>query len=303
MDLKQLRGLVAIVDHGGVSRAARHMNISQSALSQSLARLEAQLEVTLFERTSKGVVLTPYGTAVVGRARSILRETQAAIEDIETLRGKGRGHLIIGTGPVYATTLVSEAVHQIMITRPELRVTVIQGGIDALGTELARGQIDVALATREETHGVRQLTSEVVTEDVVGVVSGVDHPLAAKPKLSLADTRAYPWALPDSKIVQNKLKSLFAQHSLGAPRIQVESSILGFLQTLVAKGTHLTFLPQALLTQRSGVQGLIMLPVAEAMWRRTLHVVYPQGRALSRTARLFVDVLRSLPERGGTRSR
>ena len=90
MNLRQLTYFLAIVDHGGVHRAAEALHIAQSSLSQTMRALERDLEIELFHRIGRGLVLTPAGEALVGSARSILREVDSAeraVRDIAGLRG------------------------------------------------------------------------------------------------------------------------------------------------------------------------------------------------------------------------
>src|SRR5512135_2285951 len=93
MDLRQLRYAVAVVDHGGFTRAAEAMHVAQPSLSQSVRALEAELGTELFHRTPRSVVLTAAGEAFLGPARQALRDAsnvQAAVAEVAGLQA---GHL------------------------------------------------------------------------------------------------------------------------------------------------------------------------------------------------------------------
>src|SRR5581483_3125029 len=104
MDLRQLKYLVALADEGNFTRAAAREHIAQPALSQQIRRLEQQLGLALVERTTRRVALTEAGTLLVGRARSILAEVDAAQDEMDSLRGGFSGRVSVGTmhtmGPI-----------------------------------------------------------------------------------------------------------------------------------------------------------------------------------------------------------
>ncbi|MFE7234833.1 LysR family transcriptional regulator [Streptomyces sp. NPDC002405] len=89
MDLRQMEYFLAVVDHGGVNKAAAALRVAQPSLSQAVRKLERQLGVKLFHRVGRGLVLSPAGEALVGPARIILREVDAAenaVRDVSEVR-------------------------------------------------------------------------------------------------------------------------------------------------------------------------------------------------------------------------
>ena len=93
MELRQLRYVLAVVDHGGFTRAAAAEHIAQPSLSQAIRVLERELGVELFYRLGRRVTLTPAGEAIIGPARQVLRDlatVHAVVADVQGLRA---GHL------------------------------------------------------------------------------------------------------------------------------------------------------------------------------------------------------------------
>ncbi|WP_370181848.1 LysR family transcriptional regulator [Rhodococcus wratislaviensis] len=90
MDLRQMEYFLAVVDCGGVTRAATQLHVAQPSLSQVVRKLEKDLGVELFHRVGRGLVLSPAGEALVGPARTILREVESAenaVRDVGAMRG------------------------------------------------------------------------------------------------------------------------------------------------------------------------------------------------------------------------
>src|SRR5437763_15069617 len=115
MDLRQLRYLVALAEERHFTRAATREHIAQPALSQQIRRLEAELGLPLVSRTTRSVSMTDAGDLLVGRARRILAEVDAAHAEMERLTGLESGHVSVGAmhtmGPV-DVSLVLAIFHQ-----------------------------------------------------------------------------------------------------------------------------------------------------------------------------------------------
>ena len=99
MDVRQLKFFLAVVDHGGFSRAAEHLMIAQPSLSQAIASFERDLGSPLFHRVGRGVVLSEAGKALVGPARVVLRDVDEATAAMRELRGLRGGRLDLITMP------------------------------------------------------------------------------------------------------------------------------------------------------------------------------------------------------------
>ena len=82
VEVRQLRALVAVVDEGGFTQAARVLGVSQAAVSRTIAALEEALGARLLRRTSREVALSPVGARVIGHARRVLEETAAVVRAV-----------------------------------------------------------------------------------------------------------------------------------------------------------------------------------------------------------------------------
>src|ERR687891_2692622 len=96
MELRQLRYVEAVARHRHFTRAAEELHLTQSALSHQVRRLEAELGIELFERTSRRVTPTEAGLAIAARARRVLAEGDGACEEVDQLRGALRARIWIG---------------------------------------------------------------------------------------------------------------------------------------------------------------------------------------------------------------
>lgn len=99
MDVRQLTYFLAVVDHGGFTRAAEHLLIAQPSLSQTIKTLERELGLPLFHRVGRGVVLSEAGQNLVGPARVAIRDLDAVRSAADQLRGVRGGRLEISAMP------------------------------------------------------------------------------------------------------------------------------------------------------------------------------------------------------------
>ena len=97
MELRQLRAFVQVTHAGTFTRAAEELHLAQSAVSQAVGRLEAELGFELLRRTSRGVELTEAGEVVFERAREIVAGADAIRSDLAALRGLLEGTVALGT--------------------------------------------------------------------------------------------------------------------------------------------------------------------------------------------------------------
>src|ERR1035437_5149890 len=103
LDIRRLSLFLAVVEHGGFTRAAQAVHISQPALSQAIAELEAELGGPLFHRLGRTVELTDAGGALAGPARGVLREIAAARQFIREVNKLSRGGLDLSALPTLST--------------------------------------------------------------------------------------------------------------------------------------------------------------------------------------------------------
>ncbi|MEZ5145295.1 MAG: LysR family transcriptional regulator [Acidimicrobiales bacterium] len=122
MDLRQLAYVVAVVDHGGFTRAAEAVHVTQPSLSQAVKALEAELGVELFLRTGRDVVLTAAGEALLGPARQALRDAANARAAVAEVAGVRAGHLDVVCLPTLAVDPVAGLVGRFRQAHPGVTV-------------------------------------------------------------------------------------------------------------------------------------------------------------------------------------
>jgi DNA-binding transcriptional LysR family regulator len=187
--LRQLEVFLAVARSGSVSRAAVELGMSQSAASGSLADLERQFDVQLFDRVGKRLQISDLGGSLRARAEAVLDQARDLERGLESQKEAAR--LRVGAtltiGNYIAVPLVARFKRQF----PAAEVTLTVANTEEIARQVGNFEIDVGLIEGEVTDPELELTPW--RDDELVVFCAPDHPLARKRTLTDRDLRAAPW--------------------------------------------------------------------------------------------------------------
>lgn len=177
IDVKRLKHLHAVASHRTVQAAADSLNITQSALTKSIARFEADLGAPLFDRKGHRLSLTELGTHLVKRGEELVRQMRTLEEEVSLWKGLGTGEVRIGVDPMAEFGLLPDVLDTFVPQHPGILISMRSGHTETLLPALLSGELHFIVADSEfaESHddlAVRQL---VVSPLVAAVRPG--HPL------------------------------------------------------------------------------------------------------------------------------
>jgi DNA-binding transcriptional LysR family regulator len=177
MELRHLRTVVAIARHGSFTKAGAELHLAQSAVSQQLSRLEAELGITLFTRSSRSVDLTPEGALVLDYAQRVLSEVDGLRDELDEIAGLLRGDLRLGgmwpTGLYDLYAVIADfhaqhpgvAIHFVEGTQEELLAQIRADELDAIFTAVDPDALgDEFAATLLSDHGLTPRNAFICTE-------------------------------------------------------------------------------------------------------------------------------------------
>lgn len=199
MEISQLQHFVVIANYGNFGRAAAELNVTQSALSKSVKRLETFLGAPLFERTTRGVHLTVFGKGLLDYARVIINERNRAIAMMSSLKGRAAGNLVIGVAKHLSGYVIPEAASRLLEANPGLWLEVTDGYFDDLTERLLSGELDLVFAGYKEQKHAPALVYEKLLESDSVIVARPGHPLAKKPTVTRGELMQARWVLPVEK--------------------------------------------------------------------------------------------------------
>lgn len=257
IDIRQLNALVAVVDHGTFSAAARALHTVQSNVSTHIARLERDLGVMLIDRTTGR--LTEEGGIVVERARRVQAELEAIRLDVTALRDEVSGIIRLGMIGTTGRWLLPRLLDAMASAYPKVRIQVVDATTTSLLPQVVAGSLDGALVNLPIDHP--DLTVEPMFEEDPMVVAPLHHPLASYEVLEPRDLATYPLLLnPQGVGFRDALDADLAPLGVElTPRAEVDGMRL--LASLAADGFGAAVLPATAVTspgpwKRIPVRGL-----------------------------------------------
>lgn len=296
MELRQLRHFQEIVRCASFGQAAERLHITQPALSKSIRNLERSLGAQLLERHPGGVTPTEYGRVFLGYASLVTSELDRAVEELNELRGRGRGVVRVGAGATMMRYVMPQAVKLFMNGAEGATVSFRQGLRADLLAMLRRGEIDLMLGSVEPGHDDEDLRHEIVLHDTIGVVADAGHPLARRRGLTLADLARAKWVLPDAEEAEgDRLARAFKRAGLTGPACAVRTGSSTFMASLLKDSDYLSYLPAALIALDGDFRHLRTLELAEPIWPPVaVGVLYRRRGVMLQSTRRFINRLKDV---------
>ena len=238
--LRQLEYAVAAARCQSIGEAAKSCHVSQPSMSAQLGQLETSLGKPLFERSSRGVVVTPFGAAWIDKARALLEQAKA-LEDLARAQDEPLcGELRLGVIPTVAPFVLPATLPTLRERYPDASVALVEDETKNLLAQLHDGQLDVlVLALEAELGTVKTLP---VFRDPLVAALPKGHPLAEKPSLSLKEIpNDELLLLQEGHCLSQQVETLCA---VPTERDDFRASSLVTLLQMVATNARITLLPK-----------------------------------------------------------
>src|SRR5436190_13250365 len=294
LNVGRLKVLREVAARGSFSDAADALSYTQSAVSQAIAALEAELGVRVIERNRRAVRPTPAGAALIDRADAILAQLDAAEEEVAAIAGARGGRLRMASFPTAGATLMPVAIATFGAAHPDVELSLAEGEPEDMVPRLRGGEFDLALLF--EFRGVGEklgagMRRFELLEDPMRLALPSGHPLAAKASIGLGDLSGEAW-------VQTSAPSPCARHVVRAchaagfePNVAFESDDYQTVQGLVAAGVGVALIPELALTSvREDIAIRSLRPRSPV--RRVLAAT-PRGAAMMPAVTTMLDILRT----------
>ena len=174
MDIKQMKMFAAVCEFGTFSRAAVFLAMSQPLLSRQIKALEAELQVNLFYRNGRGIVLTEAGTLLHQYSKGIIESVSRATAEVSAMRSTPTGRVAIGLPPSVGFVLSVPLVQRFREAFPLVSLRVAEGFSGHVLEWLSAGHIDVAVLYNAPR--TSNLMSEPVLQDELFLLGAVNDP-------------------------------------------------------------------------------------------------------------------------------
>jgi DNA-binding transcriptional LysR family regulator len=297
--LRDLHLFFTVVERRSMAKAAAHLGMSQPAVSEVIANLEATLGVRLFDRQPQGVVPTVFGRALLRRGEAAFDELKQGIRDIAFLADPSVGEIHIGCPESIAASILPAIVERLVAQHPRVELNVTQVSTATFDfPELRRREFDLVLARLDappdRSSIAEDLDVETLFVDRVVLAAGRDSPWARRRKVTLAELHDAPWILtPSATINTILLEEAFRTIGMALPRINLVTFSIHLRTHLLATGNFVTALPQSTVRLNAQRFGLKELPIALPVRPWPVAIVTLRHRTLSPVVERFIEFVRS----------
>jgi DNA-binding transcriptional LysR family regulator len=288
MDLRQLGYVVAVVDQGGFTRAAEAMHVAQPSLSQAVRTLEAELGAELFHRTSRHVVLTDAGRALLGPARQALRDAANGRAAVAAVVGLEAGHLDLVCLPTLAVYPAAELIGRFRRAHPKITVRMVEPeDADAVAVAVRDGSSEIGLAELPIiTAGI--VTHPLETQEYVALIPADLVPsLTPGGQITIRSLAAQPLITsPPGTSTRRQIDEAFSAAGLQA-NVAVETDHREAIGPLVTAGAGIAVLPRRI-ARDVATTGVLVADITPRI-TRDVGLIHRSG-TLSPAARAFLAV-------------
>lgn len=295
MELRQLQHFVALAEERHFTRAARRVNIVQSALSTSIRLLETELDAQLVVRSTRQVNLTSAGKVFLNKAKAALDAVDDAREAVAAVQGLKRGTLNIGTMQSLPAFLdLPSLIEQFHAQHPGVDVRLCQGDSSLLLDKVRGGRLDLAFLPLSEPP--TDVETTMIACEALVVACAPDHPLAGRVEVPLSALRDEPFVDFELDWGTRKLIDRGFMEAGIDRHIAFEVSDLDTQLELVRRSLGIALLPEAIARARRPAIGVAELAGPELCWE--VVVAYRAGgdeesMPADIAPRAFFELLRS----------
>ena len=276
LDLKRLRALREVAEQGSFSAAAESLYVSQSAVSQAVSALEAEVGTPLLLRLRGGPVLTDAGELLVSHADAAIARLEQAERELGELSGIRAGELRVASFPSASATILTRASRIFQERFPDVHLTIGEAEPEDSIPQLRRGAVDIAIAFDFELAPLeadQDLCLTSLLDERMHLALPADHEFAGCESVSVADFCDEDWLCGSSESSCRRLTIGTCERAGFRPDISYESNDYTVMQALIAAGMGVTLLPDLALMMRNPDIAVVPVepePPIRRVWAATL---------------------------------
>jgi DNA-binding transcriptional LysR family regulator len=290
-----LRTLIAIIEHGSLSAAARARRVSQPAVTKQVQRMEAEMGLPLLVRgPRRQVELTPAGERLLAFARETLARFEALEQELAALKSMGQGQLLLAASTIPGEYLLPQLLAAFRAEHPEIEVQMTISDTADVADRLLADEADVGVIGS----AIRQpdLRLERLVSDEIVLAVPPDHPFAGRERVAVKDLQGQPLILrEEGSGTRRSVEAALAQAGTSLPRDSVVL-ILGSTQAIlqaVAQGLGMGFVSARASLQAQEDGHLACVGLDDVDLRRGLYLAYLPERGGDPLVARFLDFARS----------
>lgn len=289
IDFDGVQAFVAVAELGGFHKAAERLNITQTALTRRIQKLEAYFDLKLLDRTTRFVKLTPVGEDFLPQARSIVHDLSIAVKRLKDKSKHATGNFTLSCVPTMAAYILPNLIRLYAQKHPNNRVRLVDATSYQVREAVLAGQSEVGIAIHGEKHP--NLIETQLFEDPLMFFCRENHSLSKKKSVRWSEL-SHANLIVVSNFVATRV---FMDYQLakrgislnGAYEVQHHATAVN----LVAAGVGCSILPSSTCGERDRL-GVVRVPLVDPVVKRKVVLIQRKGSTLSPAAAAFCEVIK-----------
>jgi DNA-binding transcriptional LysR family regulator len=287
MDFDQLETFLEVARHSSFSRAGEKRFRTQPAISSQIRALEEEVGSRLFDRSGGKVGLTASGKVFQKYAEGVLEARKNLITTLAEMERIPRGEIVVGANEATCLHILPEVFAEFKKLYPNVGVQI---------TRLERAKILGSVNDNTVDFGVvsipvddKRLTVVNIHCDELVMITPPGHALSRMKEIPVKDLARFPLLLPKVGRTRTAIENLFHDRQL-KPKVAMELDSSELLKRFVAAEVGIGFIAKSNVVEEVNAGALAAIPLADALIRRDLALVYRKDKSLSRAARAFIEI-------------
>jgi DNA-binding transcriptional LysR family regulator len=288
VSVHQLRLLIAVVEHGGFSRAAEALNLSQPAISHQLKALSTAIGLPVVEIIGRRVQLTQVGRLLYAHAQQILTDFEAAGAVLDEFRGLRRGRIRIAGDTTVAVYVLPDLLGDFRQEHPAIELSLGVDNRRGLYDRLIAHEADFIVTGRQWVDTTVPLTARPFLGNELIAIASPRHRLAGRKGVTLAELADEPFIIrePGSGTRETTEEALHEAGLSYRPGMEVASN--GAIKRAVARDLGVSILSRYATLLELELGNLVELDIEGFPLRRQWHLFYPRDRRLGPVEEAFL---------------
>jgi DNA-binding transcriptional LysR family regulator len=295
MELRHLRTIEAVARHRSLTKAGEELYLTQSAVSQQIRKLEQELGVEVFRRSSRSVELTAEGRVILGYAERVLAEVDGLHLELEELTGLLSGQLRIGgvypTGPYDLFSMLAD----FRAAHPGVAIHMVENTQDDVLAALRSDELDCAFAAVDPDMLGDEFAATLLWEDEIVAALPLGHPLAERASVSFQELAAQDLiAYRENSALRRRLERTMAERGL-EPRNAFICTEMAAVRGLASRGLGVAVIPRSIAEQPG--PPIELRPIGPQPLTWPIALVWRAARRQSPAGKAFLKVALAQAER------
>lgn len=285
----QIRGLIAIVEHGSFEKASVALGLTQASLQRAARDLEGNLRKNIYYRTAAGVMVTHMGLEFGRRMKLATQEIEWAIREMRAARGLEESQITIGALPFGGSMLLSTVLDSFILAHPAANIRIVTEGAQEMVKRLRSGDVDILIGLVQDTTAA-DLVNESLSATPYQIVCRRAHPLTERTQVDREDLFGFDWIVgTDGSNRRQAFEDFFADHR--RPRASIATSSLPIVRHLLRSSDRLGLMTSYELARES--DSFVALPLDQVGDAPAIGVTLRAGWQPTSLHTAFIEALRT----------